>query len=271
MKETISEKVERECLSCKSIFYAWKYQKKHRYCSSICFGKSLQKGKYYTCEVCSNKFYVGKAKEHQANRFCSNKCQGLSYRTNSATTTHGLSKSPEHRIWSHVKARCINPKTIGFHLYGGRGIKVCERWINSFENFYNDMGPRPSSKYSIDRIDVNRDYSPENCRWATKEEQLANRRNTRHETVDGVSKPLTVWAKEYGMDYQTALYRIHNLGWDAKKALTIPVNKELKSCKHGHPYPESFYYLKNGRRDCKLCMKIRGERYRERLKQKNHY
>lgn len=90
--------------------------------------------------------------------------------------THGFSNTPEHKTWCKLKERCNNPNSKDYHLYGGRGIKVCNRWVGSFENFLEDMGKKPEGKFSIDRLDVNGNYEPSNCRWATDFEQAQNKR-----------------------------------------------------------------------------------------------
>ena len=105
-------------------------------------------------------------------------------------TIHGHAargrKTTEYTIWESMRARCNTPTNRAYHHYGGRGIKLCERWQDSFEAFLADMGPRPSKRHSVDRIDNNGDYEPGNCKWATRAEQLANtRRSVPVERSDG--------------------------------------------------------------------------------------
>lgn len=91
--------------------------------------------------------------------------------------THGMSDDPIYDCWINIKARCEKPEHPNYHQYGGRGIKICEQWKNSFATFYADIGSKPSKRHTLDRIDVNGDYEPTNCRWITIQEQQLNRRN----------------------------------------------------------------------------------------------
>ncbi len=131
---------------------------------------------------------------------------------------HGMYLSPEFSCWQSMKHRCSNHNNASYAAYGGRGISVCARWENSFESFYEDMGPRPSSKHSIERIDNDSGYEPKNCRWATKSEQASNRRNTRHFAYNGKSLTIAQWAKQTGVPDATTRSRISR-GWTAKEVL----------------------------------------------------
>lgn len=129
-----------------------------------------------------------------------------------ATTTHGLSGAPEYTIWVSMRGRCNNPKQHGYERYGGRGIKVCERW-DDFSNFLVDMGPRPSPGHSIDRIDGSKGYSPENCRWATDVEQNNNRKGNVVITYQGRTQTVTEWSRETGISAGAIRYRLKK-GWN---------------------------------------------------------
>lgn len=107
---------------------------------------------------------------------------------------HGLRYTPEYTAWDHMKRRCYNPKTNNYSAYGGRGIKVCEEWLSSFESFYNDMGKKPSSKHSLDRIDNDGNYEPKNCWWATAVEQTRNTRRNVYLLFNGESKTISEWS-----------------------------------------------------------------------------
>lgn len=133
------------------------------------------------------------------------------------------SKTIEYTIWASMKQRCYYPKHNSYYLYGGRGISVCDEWKNSFSNFYRDMGKRPSDKHSLDRIDVNGNYEPSNCRWATILEQSNNRRtNVRFngETARQASYRL-------GGGKNLVRVRIKD-GWDIQMAFSRPVRAKAR-------------------------------------------
>lgn len=142
---------------------------------------------------------------------------------------HGLSKSKEMGVWNTMIMRCHNPGAKSYSSYGGRGIAVCDRWRfgedgkKAFQCFIEDMGLRPSSKHSIDRINNDLGYSPSNCRWATIKEQSYNKRNSRLFTFSGRSLPLLEWATAFGVRRTTLSSRIYNYKWPIEKAFTEPV------------------------------------------------
>ena len=131
--------------------------------------------------------------------------------------------SREYIIWGLMRQRCRNPKATGYHRYGGRGIKVCERW-DSFENFWADMGPRPSPRHTIERSDNDGNYEPGNCRWATYADQSRNKRNNRNLTLNGETLCLNDWANKTGLTSR-AIGRRLSLGWSIESALTAALHK----------------------------------------------
>jgi hypothetical protein len=129
---------------------------------------------------------------------------------------HGLTGTPEHDIWCDMRKRCRSHPD-----YGGRGIRVVKRW-DDFAAFLRDMGPRPSREHSVERRNVNGHYSPKNCYWATRAQQQANKRTTRHITFQGKTMHLAGWAREVGLDPKALEYRLNKAGWSVAKALTTP-------------------------------------------------
>lgn len=134
--------------------------------------------------------------------------------SNKRRAKHGMYRTKAYKTWQGIKQRCENLKSDAYHRYGGRGIKVCDRW-QEFENFLSDMGEPPVGA-SIDRIDNDGDYTPENCRWATVQEQQNNISTNRLFTHDGKTQTLAQWARELGIAYHVLKYRL-NHGWQPPK------------------------------------------------------
>jgi hypothetical protein len=139
------------------------------------------------------------------------------------STTHGMARAEEYKIYHGMIARCNNPKSPAFSRYGGRGIKVCDRWLDSFENFYADMGPRPSPSMSIDRKNVDDSYSSENCRWATRKQQARNTRRTAMMEFKGEIKSVAEWAEIAGIDRRVFYNRVVRSGWTPERSMLTPV------------------------------------------------
>lgn len=125
------------------------------------------------------------------------------------SATHKMSKSPEFNSWRHLIARCYNKKNAKYKNYGARGIKVCDRWLNSFENFFSDMGKKPSSNHSIDRRDNDGNYEPSNCRWGTMQQQASNKTYTvRIPLSSGATIHQAGLAKELGITPHAIEYHL---------------------------------------------------------------
>lgn len=138
-----------------------------------------------------------------------------------ANTRHGYAKvgsvSPTYKVWQGMKKRCQDKNSDRYPFYGGRGIKVCERW-ELFENFLADMGERPKGK-TLERIDNSGDYTPENVKWATRQEQANNRRSSRLLSYNGEVKTTTEWSRITGVNAGTIHSRLKR-GWEVGRALT---------------------------------------------------
>lgn len=135
--------------------------------------------------------------------------------------TSGGQQTREYKAWLHLRARCENKSSRDFYRYGGRGIKVCARWA-SFENFIADMGARPSASHSIDRINVNGNYEPNNCRWATPKQQQMNRRDNIQISAFGRTMLASEWSSKTGLKECTIMWRIRH-GWAHEKAVSSPL------------------------------------------------
>lgn len=135
-------------------------------------------------------------------------------------TIHGYSKGKRKRIgyncWAGMIQRCYYPNSVSYHNYGGKGIKVCKRWRNSFLNFLNDMGNRPSFNHSIERLNRNKHYTPSNCKWATRIEQSRNTKNNVYIKYKNIKMTIAEWAECLNLEYSTFRYYLskkRNMKW----------------------------------------------------------
>lgn len=135
--------------------------------------------------------------------------------------THNKTHSRVYNIWAMMRQRCTNPRAANYITYGARGITVCERWAR-FKNFYADMGDPPSAKHTLDRIDLNGPYTPENCRWADVETQQNNRSSSVKITAFGETLSVAQWARRTGLTRDMVQHRIFTMRMDPEAALTAP-------------------------------------------------
>lgn len=138
-------------------------------------------------------------------------------------TSHGRARSSEYRAWSDMKQRCLNPKHRHYVSYGGRGISVCQRWLDSFDNFLEDVGCKPSSRVSLERVDNSRGYEPKNTAWASQKKQARNTRNNKMVTFGNETLCVAEWAERLALPHATVYARLFKYRWPLVRALTAPL------------------------------------------------
>lgn len=190
---------------------------------------SYYKVHYWICKcACGNTSKVA-ASNFSADRTKSCGCNRV-LAASITRTRHGRSRTSEHGTWCAIKQRCGNPNSGCYPRYGGRGIKVCDRWLESFENFFEDMGPKPSRRHSIDRINNDGNYEPGNCRWATQIVQSHNSSASTNLTLNGETKCIKEWADHAGISVKSMYTRLAN-GWPLEKAISKPILKRNRDYK----------------------------------------
>lgn len=195
--------------------------KKYNRLLVVSFNSSHKCGSYWNCvcdcgnstKVLSSNLRSGLVKS----------CGCLSSETTSnRNKTHGLSNSNIYNVYKTMISRCCNINNKSYKYYGGRGISVCDRWLIGFEYFFQDMGGTYKQGLSIDRINVNGNYSPENCKWVTFEQQSRNRTDNVFIEYNGLVKTMKDWSVFYGLSHKTVWARI-NRGWSIEKTFNTPV------------------------------------------------
>lgn len=178
----------------------------------------MRKGKSFwlcRCDCGNSSVIVGNNLKNGHSESCG--CKRLEDKT-FRKTIHGMSKTKTYSVWQHMVERCNNPKNKRYLNYGGRGIKVCDKWLK-FNGFYEDMGDKPEG-LTLDRKDSDGNYCKDNCRWATMKTQQNNRTNNHVITFLGKTKTLMQWAEEIGIKYKVLNDRINKHGWSIERALT---------------------------------------------------
>ena len=179
---------------------------------------------YWNCLCDCGKFHIVRSSDLKSGSVQS--CGCLQIET---ATIHGMRHDPIYFTWCSMKQRCYNPNDEKYPDYGGRGIVVCDRWRDSFEAFYEDVSKLPDFKregYTINRIDNDGNYEPDNVEWADDKTQANNKRNNHLLTYNGKTQTIAQWADELGINQHTLYSRILTYHWTVERALTTPVNKK---------------------------------------------
>lgn len=174
---------------------------------------------------------------------------------------------PLYTVWKGIRRRCLNPQAPHFHRYGGRGIRVCDRWRDSFAAFVQDMGERPDG-YTLERLDNDGHYEPQNCRWVSRKDQALNKANTRKVVIGGMEYKASVLAELSGLKTDTIMARATTCSTLEElldphprvflEGLTYSPNFGKTHCNRGHEYTEdNTYRTPAGYRQCRQCQRIR--------------
>lgn len=190
---------------------------------------------------------------------------------------------PLYQTWQNMKQRCTNPRSPLYRYYGGKGVTVCARWLGDFAAFAADMGPKPSPRHSLDRIDPAGNYEPSNCRWATRQTQNRNQRWTRYVSLDGERFKAVELAELSGTKTDTIMNRAErglplkellsagstrdrgewSAAIKAANAASAASKRQAAQCQRGHEFtPENTQLSSAGRRRCKACTRMRAAKYR---------
>lgn len=197
----------------------------------IYYGKRVYRIKQAIYECYCGKIFKSVKNAVDAGSTISCGCYNKKYNQVQEIHGHSKDKTNGYKSWEGMKDRCINTKHHAYKDYGGRGITVCQNWLgeNGFINFISDMGERPSKEHSLDRIDNNKGYCKENCRWATKKEQSRNQRSNILYLYNGESKTIPEWAEIYNIKKITLYQRVCSYNMSIKEAIEKPVrNYKLK-------------------------------------------
>lgn len=194
----------------------------------VSFSKKYHGYNFWICEcICGNKKEI--REDHLVNgdtHSCGCKKKKQIIKRNKENVKHGMRNTRLYKIWCGMKDRCNNYNYHNYQDYGGRGIKIYDEWNNNFKSFYNwAIANGYNDGLTIDRIDINGNYEPTNCRWETMKVQENNKRNNRIILYNGKEQTVTQWAEEIGMKRETLISRL-NAGWDIEKALTMAVHQK---------------------------------------------
>lgn len=150
---------------------------------------------------------------------------------------HGMEKTSEYRSWIEMKRRCLDPKRPGYKYYGAKGVTIYPPWIASFKEFFDYMGVKPTTEHSLDRIKSEGNYEPGNVKWSTALEQQNNRRNHTKLTINGITKNISQWRREYAIPDSTFHNRLRR-GWTGERLLSKEDHRIKKSGLEGEPKPK---------------------------------